>query len=975
MNKGVPPAATNPLPVSDFWEALEAGNYGRTWDKTAPYFQRDQNRDEWIARMEKERRPLGKLVDRKLVSTTVITPLTRTAVEILATFANGQQLVEGVISAVQPDGEWRVEKYYTRPATSETMAKVQANLARLSRFSNIAIWGGCLVIMALFIGGIGLLHTGANMTELPVKALVGLCFLPAMIPALAATLLGWIAVSQIRRSAGKLHGLWLAVFDGLLFPLLAVDGLVLSGYVGILNVLHLRPGMILLPPMLLAVLVLDWFILRRVWRTVNAGNAGGPPAKTGFPRWAVAALAVVGLAVVGGGAFFYSKSADNADPASLADSPFKLRERPTAMVIKAGLAKPISPWAWQELEKRHLSREEVAQIMAGATAWLRREYPDGASQPLSWLDSFLKNLRENQLMTDQQAIDFVLALHGKLRGPALARIHEGERTLNFDGECRNIWSDRFLGFYLLNEIQSATVDEQPVKMRANFGRNWQMDHVNATLELPTLAPGRHQVKIVSLAALVHADDVDGMDAKATAADWPPAVKRWLRTNEIELVVYAAGAQMVDLTTAPALDPVEHGFGIKSAVVRRKGGKPLLMVTFQNPKPQTVDLSFKVTAQVGGQNVAGGGLWIRTREKTQSFGGLEQSTVLSELSPEVNEVEIRLTPDPLQVEAMAEIQHIWGKEIRFAHVPLKRLDLPATAPKLAFGPVVERMLTGDPGLPPTFLSLNDGSLVYSPTGTNLSSAKAFADWWRGTKADFMAAVTGDKHLLVSLEDGGANFAEFPAEKWESASMAEVDDALRKDSSLQAVGAGGIVSYILPKPTTTPLTLAVESRTGEIGLLQITGFTENPRGVKLRYKLVPSAAPSNAFKPIPPEAVRLWNERNAWFKAMENGFIATEKQGRTNNPAAYKAMDQEYNKRGVAIAELIHGTRVEWLAHQHESAAEKVRSATEAKDSMAAKAASEEFNLLRAQIEELFRIATREQRISNEMHSEPKPQPIR
>ena len=34
---------------------------------------------------------------------------------------------------------------------------------------------------------------------------------------------GWLAVSQIRRSAGKIRGLWLAVFDGLFFPLLALD--------------------------------------------------------------------------------------------------------------------------------------------------------------------------------------------------------------------------------------------------------------------------------------------------------------------------------------------------------------------------------------------------------------------------------------------------------------------------------------------------------------------------------------------------------------------------------------------------------------------------------------------------------------------------------------------------------------------------------------------------------------------------------
>ena len=50
--------------------------------------------------------------------------------------------------------------------------------------------------------------------------------IPAFIAPLGATLLGWIAASQIRRSDGKQHGLWLAVFDGLLFPLLALDGLI-----------------------------------------------------------------------------------------------------------------------------------------------------------------------------------------------------------------------------------------------------------------------------------------------------------------------------------------------------------------------------------------------------------------------------------------------------------------------------------------------------------------------------------------------------------------------------------------------------------------------------------------------------------------------------------------------------------------------------------------------------------------------------
>ena len=40
------------------------------------------------------------------------------------------------------------------------------------------------------------------------------------------TILGCIAIGQIRRSAGRLYGLRLALFDALLFPLLALDGLI-----------------------------------------------------------------------------------------------------------------------------------------------------------------------------------------------------------------------------------------------------------------------------------------------------------------------------------------------------------------------------------------------------------------------------------------------------------------------------------------------------------------------------------------------------------------------------------------------------------------------------------------------------------------------------------------------------------------------------------------------------------------------------
>jgi tRNA A-37 threonylcarbamoyl transferase component Bud32 len=95
------------------------------------------------------------------------------------------------------------------------------------------------------------------------------------------TLLGWIAVSQIRRSAGKLHGLWLAVFDGLFFPLVLLDALIFGGCLFAMNFhfhsyeFNQHPWFIFFwLQMLLVIGAVDYFIIRRVWRAVNRPLAG-----------------------------------------------------------------------------------------------------------------------------------------------------------------------------------------------------------------------------------------------------------------------------------------------------------------------------------------------------------------------------------------------------------------------------------------------------------------------------------------------------------------------------------------------------------------------------------------------------------------------------------------------------------------------------------------------------------------------------
>src|ERR1019366_10541906 len=81
---------------------------------------------------------------------------------------------------------------------------------------------------------------------------------------------------------GKLYGLWLAAFDGLFFPLLLVDGaiawlwLVLAKLfarqvLGLQNSLFLDLWDLTIWVLLAcaSAALVDWIIIRRVWRAVN----------------------------------------------------------------------------------------------------------------------------------------------------------------------------------------------------------------------------------------------------------------------------------------------------------------------------------------------------------------------------------------------------------------------------------------------------------------------------------------------------------------------------------------------------------------------------------------------------------------------------------------------------------------------------------------------------------------------------------
>ena len=170
------------------------------------------------------------------------------------------------------------------------------------RFSRMAIWAALWVLVlpaGLVINTFATLYNAELPRHDVMRYVIGLpgiaLIVLGMLGVFGTTILGWISVSQIRRSAGKLCGLGLAVFDGLLFPLLLLNGLfvrVVTGLVRIFvglysnfsnlnkpevhlsfttrlaNLFSQHPELAPLIAVLLAIIV-DFFIIRAVWRAVN----------------------------------------------------------------------------------------------------------------------------------------------------------------------------------------------------------------------------------------------------------------------------------------------------------------------------------------------------------------------------------------------------------------------------------------------------------------------------------------------------------------------------------------------------------------------------------------------------------------------------------------------------------------------------------------------------------------------------------
>ena len=153
-----------------------------------------------------------------------------------------------------------------------------------------------------------------------------------------------------------------------------------------------------------------------------------------------------------------------------------------------------------------------------------------------------------------------------------------------------------------------------------------------------------------------------------------------------------------------------------------------------------------------------------------------------------------------------------------------------APVDAFGPVTEQELTnlsaikvgseGLQSLPQTVAEMNRGP----------EKDSAVCDWLESADKDFAFVSAYDGFYSMTRD-----MTTLKREDWDTATPQSIGDSLRQTTNDIAARFGDASRLNNP----TNLTYGFKTRAGLIGLLQITGFTEDPPGVKMRYKFFQQA----------------------------------------------------------------------------------------------------------------------------------------
>jgi predicted membrane protein len=149
------------------------------------------------------------------------------------------------------------------PVTPEN-ASTDRHISKLAIIGALLLPIGFLVVL-VFIPLIR--STNLNPPSTWQNLLRSTLLLAAVIAPFVSTTLGFISVSQIRRSKGAIHGLPLAVFVSLFYPIIILDLILV--YLGYTFLGRLQVSSLIPLAWFFLILLIDYLIVRLTWRSAN----------------------------------------------------------------------------------------------------------------------------------------------------------------------------------------------------------------------------------------------------------------------------------------------------------------------------------------------------------------------------------------------------------------------------------------------------------------------------------------------------------------------------------------------------------------------------------------------------------------------------------------------------------------------------------------------------------------------------------
>ncbi len=103
------------------WLAIvDDENYAESWSQASELFKHAVQSDQWVQSLLAVRKPLGKLISRKLKTTAYKTTLPGApdgeyvAIQFESSYENKKSAIETVTPMMDEDGVWRVSGYYIK---------------------------------------------------------------------------------------------------------------------------------------------------------------------------------------------------------------------------------------------------------------------------------------------------------------------------------------------------------------------------------------------------------------------------------------------------------------------------------------------------------------------------------------------------------------------------------------------------------------------------------------------------------------------------------------------------------------------------------------------------------------------------------------------------------------------------------------------------------------------------------------------